>query len=84
MPCSGSSSATRRYPNSGAPWWISSAALIRCASSQSRSVTGLLLPAVEALSGEAEHPADQRDGDAVSGQFKDQRVPHFGEMSLAK
>ena len=36
MPRAGSSSAMNRYPNAGSSRWMSSAALIRCASSQSR------------------------------------------------
>jgi hypothetical protein len=39
-PRSASSSAISRYPNVGASSWASTAALISCASSQSRSETG--------------------------------------------
>jgi hypothetical protein len=41
MPCSGGRRRRGDTRNSGAPAWISSAALIRCASAQSRSVPGL-------------------------------------------
>src|SRR6185312_11178115 len=43
-----------------------------------------LLPRIEGLLGEAQHPAGHRDRDTVSGQVKDQRVAHFGAISRAK
>ena len=73
-----SSSAMNRYPNAGSSRWMSSAALIRCASSQSRSRDRVGLPRVERLLGEAQHPAGHRDRDPVGGKVKDQRVHHFG------
>ena len=39
-PAAARSSAMNRYPNAGSSWWMSMAALIRCASSQSRWQTG--------------------------------------------
>lgn len=42
IPRPGSSSAMNRYPNAGSSEWMSRAALIRCASSQSRCETGSL------------------------------------------
>jgi hypothetical protein len=59
-------------------------ALIRCASSQSRSADRVGAPLVEALGREAQHPAGHRDGDPVVGEVTDQRVGHFGAASLAK
>lgn len=41
-PSSARSSAMNRYPNPGSSRWASKAALIRCASSQSRWLTGAL------------------------------------------
>jgi hypothetical protein len=41
-------------------------------------------PLVEALAREAQNPAGHRDGQTVSGKLLDQRVGHFGEISLAK
>jgi hypothetical protein len=41
MPFSGSSSAMNRYPNAGSSASMSTAALAKCASAQSRVVTGL-------------------------------------------
>ena len=40
-----------------------------------------ILEFLEGLFGEAQHPAGHRDGNPVSGQFKDQRVHHFGLTS---
>ncbi|MDR7320792.1 hypothetical protein J2S44_001042 [Catenuloplanes niger] len=42
------------------------------------------LPMVVGLLAEPQHPAGHRDGDPVDGQVIDQRVHHFGEISLAK
>ena len=41
-------------------------------------------PLVVALGREIQDPARHRGGDAVLGQFADERVDHFGEWSLAK
>jgi hypothetical protein len=42
IPPRGSSSAMKRYPNAGSSAWMSRASLIRCVSSQSRCVKGVL------------------------------------------
>ena len=42
------------------------------------------LPLVEGLGGEAEHPAGHRHRDPLGGELLDQRVHHFGSVSLAK
>ena len=35
-------------------------------------------PAVVVLADQLEHPARHRDGNPVNGQFRDERVHHFG------
>ena len=41
-------------------------------------------PPVIALLAEFQHPAGHRHGDTVGGKIRDQRVDHFGLMSLAR
>jgi hypothetical protein len=41
-------------------------------------------PLVEGLSGEAQHPAGHRHREPLDGELSDQRVHHFGSVSLAK
>jgi hypothetical protein len=71
----------KRYLKAGSPAWMASAALIRCASSQSRCFIGTLRHLGERLDGEPKHPAGHRDGHTVTGKVEDQRVHHFGLTS---
>ena len=41
-------------------------------------------PFAEALRCELEYPASRSDSNTVSGEFTNQRVRHFGEMSFSK
>ena len=41
-------------------------------------------PGVERLAGESPNPSGYRDEDPVAGKVKDQRLGHYGAMSLAK
>jgi hypothetical protein len=84
MPWPASSSVMNREPNSGSSWWMSTAALISCASSRSRWLTGVGGPLVERLLGQPEPPAGHRDRDAVGGQVDDQREHQFGRVWRAK
>ena len=43
-----------------------------------------LMPLVERLTAEAQHPAGQRDGEALVGQFSDPRELHPGRAPFAK
>ena len=85
-PSAGSSSAIRRYPNSGSSRCTSRAAVINAALVPVPLRDRVFQPFVERLLGELQHPAGHRhpDGCSLRGEVTDQRVHHFGRVSRVR